>query len=931
MTRVCVSILLVLAFCVGAWAGDAPPVPPTPPVPPAPVVPPVPPVLPKKVADVSGLKVTGHIAGENITFVLELTAKVEKAGSTIELVSGDVALEKLEGVAGKHRVLFDKGVYSLWVQRAGEHRIRMTFACRPRKVEKDEWRECSFTLPVSSMRELEVASDRPDLEVVFPNAMRVQRNVKNGVLKTTAILGVGTGFAVRWKPQVQELAGKLVTSAGVNAIATVSAAALQFDAIITYNISQGEAREFKVALPKTLSVTQVRGVQIQNWAVEAAGDRQVLTVTLTQAQKQQYALQVCGEVALAVFPADFELPVIEPVGTIQASGWASVGTDSAIHLKVKKAAGLTQTNANAFPRIVMDKVLPRALPARSTFCYYYSATPYQLAMTASDIKPSLDAEHQAVVMVRDDDMVLYASIDVDVRDAPVRELNVRIPAGFTVAEVTGNEVVPNGHEVHVADGVQTLRIPFKAPVMGHVLVGVRLEVGSSPLDRALRISGLDVIGAKNERGYLVLAADQGIQLEAKPSDKLRDVHTGSVPMRVARAQMAYRFREAGWSLELRAKQNPASVRCELFHLASIGEGVLYGSTTASFFITGAPVDKLQFRIPKQLTNVEFVGRDIQNQKQEGDVWTVTLRRRVMQYYTLLITSSQPYSPAGGTVIVGGIECLHVDTQVGYIAVASMLNLTIGEKDLSKGNLMTIDRDELPYRRLVNAPVLRAYKYVKAPHTMELTVKPYETGSLLGAVIDQMELRTTITESGEAVTTATYSLKNSNEQFLQLAMPAGARVWSAELVDTVNGQPVHSRLMVSQDDKGNLLIPLERRRDPSAPLRLVVVYGEAGKTELGLGHEYQLRAPQPQVTSKYAGWKLAIPKKFAFARVESTMANDTPLVDMPGLGTVAAGILRCYKAALGQMRSLFDDNGGLIFLVTVLIVVGLVFVGIFKKR
>ncbi len=84
---------------------------------------------------------------------------------------------------------------------------------------------------------------------------------------------------------------------------------------------------------------------------------------------------------------------------------------------------------------------------------------------------------------------------------------------------------------------------------------------------------------------------------------LREVHTGSVPMRAAGAQFAYRFREGDWFLELSARRKPAAIRAEAFHLISVGEGVVYGSVVVTYFISGAPVDELRFRSPTELENV----------------------------------------------------------------------------------------------------------------------------------------------------------------------------------------------------------------------------------------------------------------------------------------------------------------------------------------
>ena len=116
----------------------------------------------------------------------------------------------------------------------------------------------------------------------------------------------------------------------------------------------------------------------------------------------------------------------------------------------------------------------------------------------------------------------------------------------------------------------------------------------------------------------------GIEIDPPQVQNLREVHTASVPMRVAQAQYAYRFRDADWTLSLTARRRPAEIRAEVFHLQSIGEALAYGSAVVNYVITGSPLDELKFRLPKGFENVEFVGRDVRRWVQQDDVWVVKL-------------------------------------------------------------------------------------------------------------------------------------------------------------------------------------------------------------------------------------------------------------------------------------------------------------------
>ncbi len=330
--------------------------------------------------NIKDLSVKGKIEGENITFTIDLTAEAKKARQEIALVSGDMVLLDVIEPKKDYDMRYDPAgrVYYMSLLRSGTRKVSADFAARPVAVEGGPWRESIFSIPASRMRKLEVECDRTDLEVLFPGALRLNREMRDGKLVITAILEPGRPFAVRWKPQVGELEGKLVLSSEANTIATASAGALRLDTLFVFDIAQGKLRELTFSVPDKVSVTQVHGAHIREWRI----DGRTLSVILNRELTKQYALQIVSETALPKFPAEITLPVIQPRGGIRSGGHLAVGTDSAIHLMVQKTGGLSQIDGSAFRRIVLDREKPRHLPRSKVFYYVYASSPYQM-----EIKP----------------------------------------------------------------------------------------------------------------------------------------------------------------------------------------------------------------------------------------------------------------------------------------------------------------------------------------------------------------------------------------------------------------------------------------------------------------------------------------------------------------------------------------------------------------
>jgi len=866
---------------------------------------------------VGDVKLNGRIDDQSFSFGLDFGAVSTQPNAVLQLVTGDVVLEDLTEPKAGARATYDadKRAYALTFQAAGTHKIAALFAARAASVESGAWREVALHLPAARMRSIEIACDRSDMEVQLPGALKIERSVADGKLVIKALLAPGVPLTVRWKPQVQQLDAKLVFSTEANTIATVTAGAMKVDTLFEFIVSQGKLTELAFTVPAGLSVTQVRGAFIRDWQIKAAteaGKPATLTVALNRPVTERYGLQIMGETVLAAFPTQAALPVVEPVGGIRAGGSVLVGTNSAIGLVVKQTSGLSQINAAAFPRVLLNKDEARALPGITggkAFAFTHATTPYQMTIALSDIVPTFETTQVITALISEEDLTIQGQIDLEVRDAPLRDIVIDVPAGFVVADVAGqmvDEFVPR--PVQANQTSRAVDVRFKQPVLGRTVLGFKLELGKSPLGAAQSLQGFAVRGAAIRRSFIVVAADQGVAVDSPQATNLTGMNTASVPVRVPGAQYAYSFREAGWLLQFTASKKPATIRVESFHLLTLGERVAYGNIAFNYAISGSPVDEFTFRIPPNLDYVDIIGRDVRSvsiDPADPQVRKVKIARKVIGDYTLGMTFSLKYKD-GDVIEVGGIQCEgpQVQTQTGYIAIASNLNLEVEPQanpvSATGSDVRVIERDELPgnYQLLVNAPILRAFTFNRTPHTQKLKVSAYERIALLPVVIEVTDIRTDIfaheDSPTESRTVVRYRIKNSSRQFLPLSMPADVKVWQTRVGTTriENGEIVEGlqRVTASMDPANNLLmIPLPRHANPNEPITVEVEYG-AGHDKFGsFGGNVALAGPTTDknnaVSSTFTNWTVVGPAQWA-VRVEDSNLRPQPREQRHGgLGVV----------------------------------------------
>jgi len=816
-------------------------------------------------AEVDEVFLTGRLNGSQLELTVECEVVTQQANAQMDLLQGEAVLQGDEQAGPGHWMTYlqDLRQYRVTWPRIGRHAVKTRFMVQS-TLESDEGRrQASVRLVSARVRHIELILDRSNLDVVLPQALRVERTENEGQVTVHAILGPHEPFVVLWKPQVALDHAKLVSSCQVNTIVSVRSGLLFLDTVFDYQVAQGRLESLLFTVPDGLRITALEGDFIRTWAL----DEGQLTVELSRAQEAAYSLHIRAESGTDMLPADVNVPTIMPVGGLRTSGHLAVGTSSALQLVVKEAGGLTQIDGSVFPRV---NTQVRPIPEGKAFFYVHAGPEYGLRLAVDDIVPSFDVSTRVITTLKEDDWIVETHLELDVRDAPLTSLNVQVPAVLMVAAVQGAQV----EDYHLSDTTtgetaRTVTVTFAQPVTGRVLVSLRLELGQGPLDQTLVLNAPQVTGAKTQRGYVVVAVNEGIDLTEPVKTNLRQVHTASVPMRVPEAQFAYRFREANWQVTLSARQKPAGLRVQVFHLQSVGEALAYGSAVLNCMITGSPMDEFRFTLPDVLDNIEFVGHDVRRFEQQGNEWVVTLTRKVLGQYNLAVTYTQPYGPRK-PIQIGGLQSSDAQSQTGTVVVTSFLDLRL---QLSDGQgLVPVALDELPahVRMLCHSPILNAYKYMEDDHVATLSIDPYERGTLLPVVMDiashQTELVVRPDQRIESVTKVRYKIKNTTGQFLSLSMPEDTQVWT---VSRIVGQGQATRLAVSHDQAtGRLLIPLERQINPNDPMTIELQYGRVhAKTS---GPSLILKAPASAVPMTYANWQVALPRDWGLTGIKGSM-------------------------------------------------------------
>jgi hypothetical protein len=791
-----------------------------------------------------------HSNGKSIRFQLRSTARVTKPGAEVIILSGNAAVSQVpDDVNYRLRLSTDneRPVYKLVFSQRGTFPVTLDFVARLVTAEAN-WRSMDFTIAASAVVPLTLSGLDSDLEF-----HRDQQSVVP-LRDNDAWLGFlpATGRAsLRWKPTRQAGEGKLffVTSGHIEA--KVGAGLLRQDHQIDYQVLQGELSSLSISLSGPGEILDVQGTNIVAWKVSDQGEDRQLDVTLSQPVTAASQIKVRSQTPLGAFPVRVEGLRLNPIGAIRHSGYLRLTNLGSVRLEPTGLAGLTQLAPEQFPGEPSE--------ARQIFVYRFPAADHAFIVVADRIQPEVNISELVLYQLAETDRVIHADIELDVREAPIREWDFGIPADYSVVSVTGASVADYIAASEIIDGRRNLKVIFGEDVEGRQLVALHLEKSEPAGEGNWVLPRIEYPDAKTVRGDIGIIGAPGFRIAVGETDLLVEKPLSYFPKPTADLQLAFRIRERGWSATMQIELLDRSVQSDVFHLYSLGQETVYGSALINYFVTGAPVSEWRIVVPESLGNVMVDGQDVRTWRREGDTLVVSLHQPVMGPYTLLVTFEEKPDEDNGSFQAGQLAPIAVQGERGYIQVVSPMQVEINTDSISD-DMLKLDPLELPaeFRLLSTAPPLGTWQYTERPFNLGLTVKWFQPGTTVTQVVEFSEANSRVSKDGELVTDVLYYVKSRGRRTLKIKLPGKpVRLWEV----SVNGQPVTAR----QADEATL-IPLPGGTDPNTPV------------------EVRLRLGKPTVDESNP--ELALPVVFApVLKTQWNILGDEQHVLVPGGGTV----------------------------------------------
>ena len=127
--------------------------------------------------------------------------------------------------------------------------------------------------------------------------------------------------------------------------------------------------------------------------------------------------------------------------------------------------------------------------------------------------PELSVSELLAYHLGESELAIDAEFEVEIRDAPLRELLLHVPKGYAIARLTA----PGMTDYFLRDpddqSDAELRLVYAQPVTGRQLVQLRLENNKAVGETVWILPRLAVTKSKSVRGHIAASADAGFPLD----------------------------------------------------------------------------------------------------------------------------------------------------------------------------------------------------------------------------------------------------------------------------------------------------------------------------------------------------------------------------------------------------------------------------------
>jgi len=812
---------------------------------------------------------TGTVAEHVAQLEASIVVNASEPNQKVFLFSDDVAVQQFSSKPSDAKLVREATGVAVMLPRRGECTLQLKLLVKlGGDVTK---RQLAFAIPGAMTSQLALTIDQPDADVEFPAAISVKRATAGQQTRLEAVMGSGERVELFWTPRVKRAAEIAANVICHNAtLVSFGGGVLNARAMLNYQVTQGEMRQARVRLPAAHRLLRVEGEGIRTWEVNSDTQGQILEVELLKGIASTCQLTIETEKVLNSLPVSVKAEVPHVMGVNRETGLVALRADEELELAVESTAELYRVDIEEFGRLTGQK------PNGILNAFRFLKPDFTLQIRIAAMQPEIEAVLHNNIRVSPEQVNLTSVIDYTIKRAGVFGLKVAVPTGYHLESMSGSNILQTTERIEADQ--QIMEVTLNQRTSGAYSLRFELAQRLKELPKTLGIVGVHPLGIQKLSGFILVSVEPGVALKAGAFDGLSEIPVallGATDSDTSGSSLAYKFIATepqiapAWNLAVETEAVESWVRAEFVNTLTLSDTHISGRAIARFDIQNAPVRELRLRVPASFKNVEISGANIRRRDHNGDIWNVSFQSKIRGTHTLTITWEEPRTTKTNFLELRGVAADNVERNTGILAIVARPPLQVTGK--SAENLKPIDLRDLPdWAGQPEEATVLAYRYVRSDYKLGVEASRFAEAEVLQTLVESLNLSTVVADDGQMMTEMSLSVRNQGRQHLEIALPAGAMVWSA----FVAGQAVRPSL-----NAGKLLLPLEHSLgdDSAIPIELVYVDTNVFPQSRGV---VELISPKLDAPLKSTRWELFLPADYSYSDFSGTMVHEveTTLVE-----------------------------------------------------
>ena len=752
--------------------------------------------------------------------------------------------------------------YDLAVGKKGDFTVRVGLAAQ---VSREPGTR-TVTLPGVAAAAVQAALTIPEVKAEFtvdPQA-ELKTDAAGPATTTVTLFGLtGRAYTLQWQVRAAAPTERALLFAEQASVVSLERGQVSLRVRVDYQVVGGSVSELVLALPADYEVTSVVGEGIRSWQLrppagtpglrqaqpalslsKGGAERATLTVSLTQPVTGTYHFELEARRSggplsggdLSTKEHSMTVPSVQTVGAVREAGSLVVCAATGIRLVPQATVGLRQVTVSEVPGYSRAEGFP------ITLAYEFLEPTWQLTVLVGEVAARVSASVESRVDVQRDALLLAATVNYEIREAPVFDFRLRIPAGARVLEVSGANI-----NTYTVEG-DVLKVDLRSAAQGTYSLAVTLsqDVGKP---EAVELPAVEALGVEREAGYVLVATRPDTQVEPLTVTGTSQIDPGELPGGLAKAGgggLAFQYLRQPYSVVVSVGAVQPEVYTASQTVVTVGERGLEVATHVDYDIRKAGVFRLRLAFPEGLRLTENIqGPQVEDWRLDPQAHEllVNLRTRTLGAFALDVKAEASVSDLAKGVDVPVIIPLEVKRGTGYVALRADASYRLRTVQMTGINEM--DVRQLPSAmQPEGARFALAYRFYQLPWSLRLAVEP---------IVPVLTAETfTLVSVGEALEQVTsridYTIQFAGASQFELKLPEGAA--NVDFIgDSIKQREEleekgHWRVSLQSAREGTytLLVTFERRMPDMGKLAY------AGLTTLGTEREkgYVLLTPRANV-------------------------------------------------------------------------------------